>query len=446
MNKHYTVIVVGAGPAGLFASLELCRNPNLDVLILEKGADIDQRVSLVSGLGGAGAYSDGKLTLSLDTGGRLKEYVSSIEAKALIQHVEKTYLKFSQPVKIFNPTNVETRDMAQHAASLGLHLIPVPVRHLGTEQCRSVLRSIRDHLTSKIELRLGVKASSFIVSNGQIKGLETSDGEKLYCDYLIAAPGREGAEWLASQTKQLGIRVDNNPIDVGIRVELPAWVLKRFTDLFYEVKLEYQAPTFKDRIRTFCMCPEGEVIEETTGGPDPVTTVNGQSYSHRKTNNTNFALLMTTDFTEPFHEPIAYGKYLARLANMLGNGVLIQRLGDLMSGHRSTPERIGQGVVHPTLNNATPGDISFVLPYRCLIGIMEMILAMDKLVPGIASADTLIYGVEVKFYSYRPKLDSSLETEIKNLFCVGDGAGVSRGLVQSSASGVVAAREILVRA
>jgi hypothetical protein len=221
--------------------------------------------------------------------------------------------------------------------------------------------------------------------------------------------------------------------------------MKELTDVLYEVKLEYISPSFNDRIRTFCMCPAGEVIMESTGGADPVVTVNGHSYTGKKTQNTNFALLVSTDFTRPFHEPIAYGKYLARLANMLGGGVLVQRLGDLIEGRRSTPERIKKGGLRPTLASATPGDLSFALPFRHMTGLIEMLMAMDLMMPGVASADTLLYGIEVKFYSFRPELSACLETEVKNMFAVGDGTGVSRGLVQASASGLVAAVEIMNR-
>ena len=231
-----------------------------------------------------------------------------------------------------------------------------------------------------------------------------------------------------------------------MRVEVPHSVMKEMTDVLYEVKLEYMSKSFNDRIRTFCMCPSGEVIMESTGGGDPVITVNGHSYAENKSNNTNFALLVSTDFTRPFNEPIAYGKYLARLANLLGGGVLVQRLGDLLGGHRSTPERIEAGLVEPTLKSAAPGDLSFALPYRHLTGLVEMLQAMDKLTPGVAAPDTLLYGIEVKFYSCRPQLSSCLETEISNMFAVGDGTGISRGLVQASASGLIAAVEIMRRA
>jgi uncharacterized FAD-dependent dehydrogenase len=237
----------------------------------------------------------------------------------------------------------------------------------------------------------------------------------------------------------------NNPVDLGVRVEVPAAVMAPLTDVLYESKLEFLSRRFDDRVRTFCMCPGGEVIMESTGGCDPVITVNGHSYAERKTENTNFALLVSTAFTKPFNQPIAYGRYLARLANILSGGVLLQRLGDLMEGRRSTPERIERGLTKPTLKNATPGDLSFALPYRYLTDLVEMLQAMDKLVPGVASHHTLLYGIEVKFYSSRPQLSPGLETEVGNMFAIGDGAGVSRGLIQASVSGVVAAREIVSR-
>jgi len=289
---------------------------------------------------------------------------------------------------------------------------------------------------------MGKDVKGLIVKNGVVEGVETVDGEKFFGKYVIVAPGRGGAEWLQTEAQSLGLKTLNNPVDVGVRVEVLATVMEELTNILYEPKFIYYSKFFDDQVRTFCVAPYGEVISESYNG---VLTVNGQSYAERKTENTNFAILVRTSFTEPFREPIAYGKYLARLSNLLSGGILIQRLGDLEAGRRSTPDRIARSVVTPTLKNATPGDLSFVLPYRYLADIREMLEALDKIAPGIHSRDTLLYGVEVKFYSSRLELSSSLETKIRNLFTIGDGAGVTRGLIQASASGVIVAREILKR-
>jgi uncharacterized FAD-dependent dehydrogenase len=459
MAKIYDVAIVGAGPAGIFASLELCK-AGLDVLLLDKGREIDARIcpvqnrngccelcspcNLVSGFGGAGAFSDGKLTLSTQVGGRLKELVGLDQARTLIDYVDSIYLKFGAPTKVYG-IGGNTSELEQEANLAGLTLIPVKLRHLGTELCHEMLKAMQNYLSSKVDIRLGITINHIMVEDGAVKAIETSDGETLSCRYLILAPGREGAEWLCNEAEKLKLSLNSNPVDVGCRIEVPMIIMEKLTSTLYESKLEFYSRSFNDRVRTFCMCPGGEVITESTGGSDPVITVNGIGYRQPRTRNTNFAILVSTTFTEPFHEPIAYGKYLARLANILSGGVLLQRFGDLMDGHRSTQARLKASPIKPSLKAATPGDLSFALPYRYLKNIVEMLQAMDKLVPGVASPQTLLYGIEVKFYSSQLKLTPCLETEITNVFATGDGAGVSRGLVQSSASGVVAAREILKR-
>jgi uncharacterized FAD-dependent dehydrogenase len=455
------VIIVGGGPAGIFAAMELCQAPDLSVLLLEKGKDIDSRTcpfadkgiscppcspcDLVSGLGGAGAFSDGKLTLSAEVGGRLIDYLGLKGTEELVQYVDSIYLKFGGSNRVYGNGD-EVEELERRATLADLHLLPMTVRHLGTEHSRGVLREMREFLSGRVEVKVNTVARAVLTEGGTVKGVETEDGQRFECRYLIIAPGREGADWLAREADRLRLTLQTNPIDVGVRVEVPEAVLRELTDALYECKLEYYSKSFDDRVRTFCVCPAGEVTMESTGGSDPVTTVNGHSYAERKTNNTNFALLVSTNFTEPFRDPIAYGRYLARLANILSGGVIVQRLGDLLSGRRSTNERIARGNVQPSLKSATPGDLSFALPYRHLKSIMEMLDAMDRLAPGVASRHTLLYGIEVKFYSSRLALSNNLESEIANMFAAGDGAGVTRGLVQASASGVVAAREIMKRA
>lgn len=459
MNKNYDVIIVGGGPAGIFAALEMAEQ-NLKILLIEKGRDIELRrcpmreagrqcascnpCSVTCGLGGAGAFSDGKLTLSSKVGGHLDEYLGEPETEALVKYVDGVYLKYGAPETVYG-TGEKIDEIKYKAALAELRLIPVPIRHMGTENCCQVLIRMRDYLKSRVEIKLETPVETILTDNGVARGVRTLTGAEYGCRYLILAPGREGADWLSGEAKRLNLKVKNNPVDVGVRVEVPFPVMAELTAAMYEAKLEYISKSFDDRVRTFCMCPGGEVIMESTGGADPVVTVNGHSFANHGTDNTNFALLVSTYFTEPFNNPIAYGKYLARLANILSGGILVQRLGDLLEGRRSTASRIERGLVQPTLKSATPGDLSFALPYRYLTDIIEMLRAMDKLAPGVASRHTLLYGCEVKFYSFRPELTPCLETEVKNLFTCGDGAGVSRGLVEASASGVISAREILRR-
>jgi uncharacterized FAD-dependent dehydrogenase len=456
--EKYDVVIVGAGPAGIFAAIELVEKDGLRVLMVEKGRDITRRncpmevreiscttcpeCALLSGWGGAGAFSDGKLSLSPEVGGFLSEYISAAELEELIKYVDGVYVRFGAPREVYGASTAEIENIAREAAKNGLRLVPSRIRHIGTEKARELLKRMKEELNGRVDVVFERQAERVLAEGNTVKGVLLSDGREVMADYVILASGREGSKWLEQEVKRLALTVARNPVDIGVRVELPAPVLERLTDVTYEPKLIYYSKSFDDRVRTFCVNPYGEVVREYL---KDIWTVNGHSYAERRTPYTNFAILVSTSFTEPFHESISYGRHIARLANFLGQGVIVQRLGDLMSGRRSTPERISRGLVRPTLKDATPGDLSFVIPYRYLSDIIEMLEALDKLAPGVNSRHTLLYGVEVKFYSMRPALSARLESEIKNLFMVGDGAGVSRGLVQASGSGVVAAREILNR-
>ncbi len=443
----YEVIIIGAGPAGLFAALSLADSGVGPVLLVEQGPDLEERRrdtpgGILCGWGGAGAFSDGKLILSPEVGGFLSDLLPLNELTRLIEEVDQTYQSLGAPPEIYGSDPDTLELLKTQARQAGLIFIPTRLRHIGTENCRMVLTRLRERLAGRLEIRTQCRAQRLLAEGGTVTGVALDNGEVLQARYVVAAPGRAGASWIREEARRLSIPSVPSPVDIGVRVEVPASVLAPLTQAAYEAKLIYYSRTFDDKVRTFCMNPYGEVVVEDLDG---LATVNGHSYTSRQTENSNFAILVSSTFTEPFDDPISYGQYVARLANLLGQGALVQRLGDLQAGRRTTRARLERCLTRPTLKSATPGDLSFALPYRYLKDILEMLEALDTLAPGINSRHTLLYGVEVKFYSHRLKLSPELETPIHNLFVIGDGAGITRGLIQASASGLLAARSVGAR-
>lgn len=459
-NSMYDVVIIGSGISGIFAGYELTKqNPQLKVVMIEQGHDINKRTcpivanktkdcircktcDIMRGFGGAGAYSDGKFNFTTAFGGWLNDYLSDDEVMKLINYVDNVNVEFGATKEMFSTYTDEAKAIEKKALENDLHLLQASVKHLGTENNLEILKRLYNYLLERLDMMCNTQVVNIEPCKDGYS-VELHGGQTLSCKYLVVAPGRSGAEWFSQQCKRLNLELINNQVDIGVRVELPAKVFEHITDVVYESKLVYRTKQYGDLVRTFCMNPYGHVVSENVDG---IVTVNGHSYTDPKlrSENTNFALLVSNRFTSPFNEPYQYGKRIASLSNMLGGGVLVQRFGDLIKGARTNPHRLGQSFTHPTLN-ATPGDLSLVLTKRHLDNIIEMIYALDKIAPGTANYDTLLYGVEVKFYSSRLQLTNQLETKLPNMFAIGDGAGITRGLSQASASGVLAARTIINR-
>lgn len=451
----YDVIIVGAGPGGIFTAYELTKeNKGLKTAVFELGKALDQRkcpidgkkikscikcpvCNIMSGFGGAGAFSDGKYNITNQFGGTLYEYVGKQEAIDLMRYVDEINLSHGgEGTKLYSTANTKIK---RTCLENGLHLLDAQVRHLGTDINYIVLSNIYAELKDKVDFFFNTAVSSVERIEG---GYSVKCGDKTYsCKNCVISVGRSGSKWMEGVCQGLDIPTKSNRVDIGVRVELPAEVFSHLTDELYESKIVYRTEKFEDMVRTFCMNPRGVVVNENTNG---IVTVNGHSYEDpaKHTENTNFALLVSKHFSEPFKDSNGYGESIARLSNMLGGGVIVQRFGDLVRGRRSTERRIQESFVTPTLA-ATPGDLSLVIPKRILDGIIEMIYALDKIAPGTANDDTLLYGVEVKFYNMEVEIDNNLETKSKGLYVIGDCSGVTHSLSHASASGVFVARKIL---
>ena len=451
---RYDVIIIGAGPGGIFAAYELLKErADLKIAVFEAGNELAKRhcpidgdkiktcincksCSIMKGFGGAGAFSDGKYNITNDFGGTLYQYIGKKAALDLMKYVDEINLAYGgEGTKLYSTAGTKFKTLCiQH----DLHLLDASVRHLGTDINYIVLENLYKHLSGKVDFYFNTPVESVKIIDG---GYEIEAKKKTYTSRdCIVSVGRSGSKWMEKVCRELDIPTKSNRVDIGVRVELPASVFAHLTDELYESKIMYRTEKYGDKVRTFCMNPKGAVVSENTNG---IVTVNGHSYENpeKQTENTNFALLVAKHFSEPFKDSNGYGESIARLSNMLGGGVIVQRFGDLIRGQRSTPDRIAEAFITPTLN-ATPGDLSLVLPKRILDGIIEMLYALDKVAPGTTNDDTLLYGVEVKFYNMEVEVDENLESRHKGLYIIGDGSGITHSLSHASASGVYVARKI----
>ena len=449
---NYDIIIIGAGPGGIFSAYELIRlQPELKIAVFEAGHALNKRhcpidgekiktcigcksCSIMSGFGGAGAFSDGKYNITNDFGGTLFEYIGKKQALDLMQYVDQINMRYGgEGTKLYSTAGTRFKTLC---IQNDLHLLDASVRHLGTDINYVVLENLYNNLKEKVDFFFDAPVETVTTEDG---GYRVRCGDTVYsCRQCVISVGRIGSKWMEKVCKELQIPTKSNRVDIGVRVELPAAVFAHLTDELYESKIVYRTKQYGDKVRTFCMNPKGAVVNENTNG---IITVNGHSYEDpsRQTENTNFALLVAKHFSEPFKDSNGYGESIARLSNMLGGGVIVQRFGDLIRGRRSTPSRMQEAFITPTLN-ATPGDLSLVLPKRILDGIIEMIYALDKVAPGTANDDTLLYGVEVKFYNMEVEVSEKLESRYPGLYIIGDGSGITHSLSHASASGVHVAR------
>lgn len=468
MQKKYDVIVVGAGPAGIMTCYELyLKNPNLKVLLVDKGHDVmyrhcpikDKKIkscpkikdhpgclpacSITSGFGGAGAYSDGKFNITSEFGGWLTDYLNNNEVIDIINYVDNLYLKHGATLEITDPTTDKIKEIERRGYAVGLKLLRAKVRHLGTEENLRIMTEMSNELKLHIDILFRTEVKDIVVKNNVVKGvILNKNNELIESKYVVLAPGRDGSTWLSKILKERNIDLYNNQVDIGVRVETSNIVMEEINKNLYEGKFIYNT-SVGTKVRTFCSNPSGHVVIENHSG---TMLANGHAYHNPKlgSDNTNFALLVSHTFSEPFNEPNEFAHEIANLANKLSNGsIIVQKYGDIKRGRRTTIKRLKEGYTIPTLSEAVPGDLGLVLPYNTMKSIIEMIEALDHVTPGIANEHTLLYGVEAKFYSARPKVRKGFESEIDNLYVGGDGAGLTRGLAQAGANGIVIARSII---